>query len=320
MEISIVVQGAISSITNVCLNSLRDAFPCAEIILSTWAGSDVSYLKYDKLVLSKDPGSVFCDEVSNIQNNVNRQLVSTKAGISVATGEYIIKTRTDIIFNDNTLLNYFSKYDDIDSPYFEQRLLICNWYTRNPRTFKTCFHPSDWIVFGKANDVRKYYQGTPLMTEDEANWFRNHIKSSTFLTNYICRYTPEQHIFLGFLQQCEEIELDSYYDISPALIVKTEQTFAECFVVLDYKKQMNITFSKYNPNRYFEKNTLISHWQWRALYEHYCQKKKSWRWGLYCLQMQLMKMIPFFRGKMIKVLDYFGLKEFIKACLRKVRI
>ena len=56
-DISVVVQGAIDQInTPKCLRSIRKRLPGAEIILSTWEGSPIDGLDYDKLVLNKDPG------------------------------------------------------------------------------------------------------------------------------------------------------------------------------------------------------------------------------------------------------------------------
>lgn len=71
-DISVVVQGAINKeITPRCLQSIRTLLPNAEIILSTWEGSDVDGLDYDKLVLNKDPGAVKCDVIDNAYNNQN---------------------------------------------------------------------------------------------------------------------------------------------------------------------------------------------------------------------------------------------------------
>ena len=65
-DISVVVQGAIAGPskdgkaypTRDCLLSIRRRLPGAEIILSTWKGSDVTGLDYDQLVLNDDPGAV----------------------------------------------------------------------------------------------------------------------------------------------------------------------------------------------------------------------------------------------------------------------
>lgn len=315
--ITILVQGSVMPDTRTVMKGLRTIFPGSELILSTWEGSEVSGLDYDKLVLSPDPGGMVCDEVTGTMNNINRQLCSTKAGLRVAETPYVLKTRTDILFLDTEFLSYFGQYDAIPSRYFQNRLLICNYYTRNPRIMALCFHPSDWILFGKAEDVRNYYEDTPFMSEEEGNWFHTHEKISTFFTNYVCRYTPEQYLFLNFLNRQEEANAQTYYDSSPALLKQTEYAFAMSFVVLDYQKQLNIKFMKYNPNRYLEKHTLIFHWQWRALYEHYCVRRFSPRWWFYLAWCSSRHLLASIRTLCVKILNYIGLKEFVKKLLWK---
>lgn len=312
-EISIVVQGAVSKgITASCLSSLRECFPGAEIILSTWKGSDIAGLSYDKVVLSTDPGTFVADKVTGSLNNVNRQLLSTQAGLKVATRPYILKTRTDILVQSADFLNFHGKYDDAPSPYFRSRLLICNYFTRCPRVISTCYHPSDWIVFGHTEDVCKYYEKTSFMTEDEGNWFQTRTKASTFFTNFVCRYTPEQQLFLGFLRQYEDVDFDCYYERSRSLIKQTERLFAQCFIVLDYGSQMNIKFVKYNPNRYMEKFTLISHWQWKAIFQRYCLGRLTPLWVLYRFRGMIFNCMTGFRTLSIRMLDMIGMKERVK--------
>ncbi len=319
-EISIVCQGAISpGITDQCLRSLRAAFPGAQLILSTWTGSDVSELDVDKVICSPDPGTVVVDEVVGTLNNVNRQLVSTQAGLKAADRHYILKTRTDLLFRDAGFLSYFGKYDAIPSQYFRNRLLICSYYTRNPRVFRTCFHPSDWLVFGRTEDVRAYYGNIKLMTKEESVWFKTHEKQSSLFINYISRYTPEQHIFLSFLRIRQEVTCNCYYDWNRSLAEQTEQAFAECFVVLDYKRQLDLSFPKYDPNRYLEKHTLVGHWQWRALYEHYCRKGPSALWFFSRMQALFFMTVTYARKTLIRLLDGLGIKEYVKSLLQNNR-
>lgn len=318
-NISIIMQGAYSDITPVCLRSLRALFPHAEIILSTWRNSTVDSLDADRIVFSEDPGAVYADQISKTLNNVNRQLVSTKAGLAVASRPFILKTRSDILFHSADFLAYFGKYDRIPSPYFQNRLLICNYYTRNPQVINICFHPSDWILFGRAKDVLRYYRNIPCMTKEEGEWFVEREKRCTVFTNYLCRYTPEQHIFLRFINQYHTVHCDCYYDHSRELAEETERAFANCFVVLDYRKHFNITFSKYDPNRYLEKHTIVAHWQWKALYRHYCQKRTSIIWEMYRAYGAVWKLTSSIRTFGIRVLNFLGIKETIKHFLTQLR-
>lgn len=318
-QISIVVQGKVSSVTIDVLRQLRAIFFGSEIILSTWDGTNLDDLVFDKVVLSSDPGAFCADEVAGTPNNVNRQLVSVQAGLSTDVRPYVLKTRTDIFFQDAGFLKYFGKYDNIPSFYFCNRLLICNYYTRDPRIFDTCFHPSDWIVFGRAEDIRAYYDDLPLMSQEDGNWFRTHPKTSTIFTNYLCRFTPEQHIFLSFLKKKTALACTCYYDHRQELILQTERAFAECFVVLDYQKQLKIIFSKYHPNRYFEKHTLITHWKWKALYQHYCRKSFSILWLCNRLVGIMYRLMTGCRKRFVQIADFLGVKEHLKRLLSALK-
>lgn len=316
-NVSIVMQGACSDITPVCLKSLRTVFPNAEIILSTWRNSTEDSLGADRIVFSDDPGAVYADRISKTLNNVNRQLVSTKAGLAAASRPFILKTRSDILFHNPDFLAYFGKYDRVRSPYFQNRLLICNYYTRNPQVSHICFHPSDWILFGRAEDVLRYYEKTPCMTQEEGDWFVERPKICTVFTNYLCRYTPEQHIFLSFISQYQPVHCDCYYDYSHELAEETEKAFADCFVVLDYQKHFAISFSKYDPNRFLEKYTLISHWQWRAIYNHFYQCGSICDWWFYRVRIVLFALFMHMRRICIRVLDSLGIKERLKQILSR---
>lgn len=318
-DISIIAQGAIAPITKSVLNGLRTAFPGSELILSTWEGTDLSGLTFDKVVLSPDPGAQMADEVAHIANNVNRQIVSSCAGIKEASKPFILKTRTDILIHNADFLRYWGRYDGEVHYVFKDRLLICNYYTRNPRVMNICFHPSDWLLFGNAEDVRIYYHDIPLQEDEAASWFKYHLKHQTLFTNFLSQFTPEQYIFINFLRKFQTVDISCYYDFNQELMCLTEELFAKCFVVLDYQKQLDIEFIKYNPNRYLEKHTTMAHWQWRALYRHYCQKRMSMIWGMYCAYGTTWKCISFIRTLGIRILNYLGIKETAKRFLMQIK-
>src|SRR5258708_318244 len=116
-DFSIVVQGPIHSspgckgerdITIRCLTSIRTFLPGAEIVLSTWQGENTEGLDYDVLVKSEDPGAVaFTKAQPPIGfNNINRQIVSTQAGLAAATCTFALKFRGDLFLESNGILHH----------------------------------------------------------------------------------------------------------------------------------------------------------------------------------------------------------------------
>jgi hypothetical protein len=164
-EISIVVQGPIVSnpdmedgmfSTEEVLKSIRSNYPEAEIVLSTWKGANTDGLIYNKLVLSDDPGA-FTHAGSLI--NSNRMITSTKAGIEATTKPYVIKTRTDILFTDDKLLEQIKYITPAESDHsvFTKMVLSTIFYVRNPLKLNLVFHPSDIFLVGTREDLLSYF-------------------------------------------------------------------------------------------------------------------------------------------------------------------
>lgn len=271
-QISIVVQGPVRpGITSEVLQSIRNALPEGEIILSVWEGSDVTGLEFDKVVLSPDPGAVVQEEVNFTKSNINRQIVSTKRGLELVSRPYVLKFRTDILLNDASFLEQFEKWDRIVPPlHVKNRILICSYYTRNPRVFPLPFHPSDWVLFGCTEDIQKYFD-VPLEEASEIQWFKTHKRlHPRFFPDLLSRYVPEQYFCIHYLEKFENIQCDCFDDATKDNILRTEQVLAGDFVVLDYQIQFNLRFAKYHPNKIFQQYSLLSHDQWKQLFQEHC--------------------------------------------------
>ena len=102
-QVSIVVQGDIRANTSRAIAALRNQMPGAEIILSTFKdqiahleSSNIS-LFVDKICASEDPGALppTVRSPTAPPNNINRMLVSTQAGLKLATRPYALKLRSD---------------------------------------------------------------------------------------------------------------------------------------------------------------------------------------------------------------------------------
>ncbi len=136
-DISVVVQGPIHKTrTKKCLQSIRKNLPEAEIILSTWKGSDISSFErlYDILVENEDPGNALLRENAGkkLYNNLNRQLLSTQEGLKKASRKYAMKLRSDMILADNRFLNSFDRFQKRSENYvlFKHKILTCSLFTR----------------------------------------------------------------------------------------------------------------------------------------------------------------------------------------------
>ena len=207
-DISVVVQGAIDpKCTKKCLKSIRKYLPKAEIILSTWEGSNIEGLDFDILVENKDPGAVIQNYESNAYNNVNRQLVSTQNGLKKAGKIYTLKLRTDFFLKGPRFLKFFDKFPKRNKnfSFFEHKVIIPSVYSREysseNKKIKIPFHPSDFYFFGLTEDIKLYFDNIPLMPDNElANYkFKNPERKPYFGDTF--KFPPEQYFCLCFVQK-----------------------------------------------------------------------------------------------------------------------
>lgn len=232
-NITFVMQGPIvPHVTLDSLASIRRTFPASPIILSTWTGYDISNLIYDELICSDDPGGFYySDREDNWQNNVNRQIVSTLAGLQRVQTEYAFKIRTDFKITGDDFLKYWNRYPAVVPDYkvFGDKLLACSYFSRNPSSrMNFPYHPSDLAFFGKTADVMHLFN-VPLMTETEA-----YLDTKNRRFN---RYAAEQYLFINCLRKCgKSVLLECYNDISRSNIIETEKYFASNFVFLTFEQ------------------------------------------------------------------------------------
>lgn len=321
-EISVVVQGDVKKeYASACLNSIRKKMKHSEIILSTWENTDCTGLDYDKLVISPDPGACIQNLQSQIPNNLNRQLISTSAGIRAAAGKYILKIRADMVLKGTGFLKLFYQFPvrQERGRYFNKRILICNYYTRNPRVLPMPYHFSDWTAFGEKDDIRRYYEAE-LQSESEAYWFYGRNKDTALYKNFLGRYSAEQHITLYGASQALGISCENYYDNTEQNKIATEYYLANNFIVFDYGEN-TIRFLKYNPNRYGDRITLYSHRQWELLYQKYILKRRvTYLWKeylLWCGCKRLLWTAMYGTGGFL--LEQLRLKESLRMVIAKRR-
>lgn len=175
-DISFVVQGpvvetaagdGISFSTAEVLLSIRKNFPGAEIILSTWKGTNSSGLDYDKVIFNDDPGSIIIPHVPAPYNH-NRLIRSSRNGIVYASHDLVVKTRSDLIFRNNAILDKLQYITPIKGPYtfFSHNVLSTNYYVRNPFRLHLLFHASDIILIGRKQDLHLFFSA-PLVSKEE---------------------------------------------------------------------------------------------------------------------------------------------------------
>lgn len=297
-DISIIVQGAIDKTETLkCLKSIRKYLPNAEVILSTWEGSDVKDLNglYNILVLNKDPGfGYYYKTKTKVKlNNLNRQLYSTQEGLKRATKKYAMKIRSDIIFTNNTFLEFFDKYQTRSEEYklFERKILtstVCTRFTFNdyygtdkiPKT-NLAFHISDWWFFGLKTDLEKYFN-VPLVKEPEFSNFYKLEENKKLFNPYIyidesyVQFAAEQYIAKAcFETNFNDIHIKHAGDINDLIIEQSRKCLINNFIFLEYKDS-GIYFNKYTISKFPWLSPvyidLYNKYRQEYEYQKYCDK------------------------------------------------
>lgn len=275
-EICVVVQGPVYGKTNDCYanqitrrscESIRKYLPNAEIILSTWEGSTVNELDYDRLVLNKDPGSIEMLLDKEIrQYNTNRMIVSSKNGVRLSKKKYCLKMRSDMILEGTDFIEYFGKYTASNiGKIVEKRIVTLsgNNYERTGQLFQI----NDWFEFGLTCDLQKRW-------EIEEQYYIS--KEDTNIYSRKDNLSPEQYVWISFAKKNSYYSELSNFKSNQLTTKKTIELFYQFVaenLVLCSANNLKVKSLKH-PKRFygrrdFMKMTYFTHNEWKNLYNKY---------------------------------------------------
>jgi len=268
-DISVVVQGAVGDTTKQCLKSIREFLPGAEIILSTWAGTNVDGCDYDDVIFNKDPGALsYTDKKISKLNNINRQIVSTIASIKKSNRKYVLKFRPDFILKNNDFLKYFDLYGkNAGDEYkiFQHKILTCTNFTRASSALngRLLFHPSDMILFGLRDDLLNLFDIPQQTNFENDKIIIDKVKQ--------LKYVPEQYLWISCLRKNGHvINYDGRPNNNTELWEKSEKYLVSNFIPISWANFgliPPIKFYNFYENDYF---TIITQIEYIALYNKYC--------------------------------------------------
>lgn len=226
-DLSVVVQGPClreatepgAPSIDEAIASIRRQFPGAQVIVSTWHGSDVDGLDADDIVLSPDPGSL--SHPRHPPNNINRMVTSTANGLAAASRPFCIKTRNDLRFASQDIIRR-PLHAASATTGLERRI-----WTKAGKidAFLRPYHPSDMMMYGSTADLRKLW-GIPAA--EVSDLFLPDPESS------IGRMSSEQALFVGYLNSIgENVQLESSFDGRWHIIAGSVAHMLACFDVFD---------------------------------------------------------------------------------------
>lgn len=287
-DFSVIIQGPIlgkpgesseMQLTMNCIESVRIVLPGSEIIVSTWVGSDISHLDYDKVVYSEDPGAITYNdfELKDVFNNNNRQIVSTINGLNMATKKYSIKLRPDFVFENSNFIELIGKYEmSYKYKFFKNRILVLTLATRDPSKTPLLFAISDLFQVGLTEDLKKLWD-IPLQPEPQTTRafpYEKQFLNDPFKKNqYKMKYSSEQYIWYSFAKMNNlDLSLKYYCEIPINKIGKSIVSVVDNFAIYN-PEQMGVK----PPKRLLHSlDLMISNSKWQFMYNKICINKSKY--------------------------------------------
>jgi len=251
------------------LRHTRKVLPGARIVLSTWAGTELPPgLEVDALVESEDPGGLAPLKLKdNKANNINRQLLSTHAGLAAVETPYAVKLRTDCFLEHAGFIDYYREQRVLDGG--RERLLASSFFTLDPSMFeRLAFHLSDWFQFGPTPLLRDYWSVAPMPVKDARLYeTQEHVAGSTvFERQFRARFAVEQYLCLHFAHARGYTVPRFLNDVSDTVLADYQRFLAQDAMLLD-PWQIGLRFDKYGwvGNSPFQRLNNLMYLDWLAL-------------------------------------------------------
>ena len=279
-DISIVFQGVFKPyvtrerdnfIRNIKLT--RRALPGAQLILSTWEGSDIpAGLAVDAVVLSQDPGALAPLKLNDDKvNNINRQIVTARAGLAAVTTSHAVKMRTDCFLEHAGFLDFHAAL--LGCGERRERLLACSFFTVDPTIFEhLSYHLSDWFQFGTTAAMQRYWSA-PTLPMDQARYYETHphaAGATIFEQRFRARFAVEQHLCMCYAGALG-YHCPAFLNQADAELANDYRRFLAHEVMLLDPWQIGLVFPKYHwvGASLFQSMNNLMHLDWLAINEPY---------------------------------------------------
>ncbi|MFO0743480.1 MAG: WavE lipopolysaccharide synthesis family protein [Candidatus Paceibacterota bacterium] len=256
-EITVIIKGLIvgnshdkysDRYTHQTIKSIRKYLPKSKIILSTWVGSDVLDLNPDEIIFNKDPGRLEMlsfDQKIISHISINNQIITSSKGLEKVETKYSLIIRSDMILTGVGFLKYFLKYNKHSFVgYLDKKIVVLPTYSPTRlikyKNFfnnfdwlvfdKNFYNVSDWVYFGLTKDLKNIFS-ISLVDEDR---LRGEKINGHYLVSE--NLSPEQYIWVSFLQKYEYIDVSHINYFSEERSNKSEESYAKNTIMISANK------------------------------------------------------------------------------------
>ena len=218
-------------------------------MFGTWENSTVRSIEgVDKIVLSKDPGALtsFKKNAPHIENNCNRQLLSSSETLKHVETPYTLKLRLDCTLHHTRFLEFFEKFGLTHQ--INERIVAPCYFTIDPRMYEQLpFHVSDWYSFGPTAKLQALWSA-PFLNHCDSKYYdtKCHAPHSTYFDKlYRARHSTEQYISINYARNLGYTVPSFHNDIRDEVLRDHDRFMSEEFLILT-PEQFGVSCDKYH--------------------------------------------------------------------------
>jgi hypothetical protein len=275
-DITVVLQGAVPgdapgrSALRAQIARLRRMLPGATVVLSTWTGRcEAGEFPVDQTCFSSDPGELPPYKLGACKpNHVNRQIVSSAAGLAAATTPFAMKLRCDARLQDTGFLRALAAQERRE-PGCTRRIVTVGRFSIDPHLFEQMpFHLSDWFQFGPTPRLQALWSA-PLMTAADATHYRRtpHAAHATlFDRRFVARWPAEQHVWRAYAASLGYAVPGFHNDVAPAVLDSHDRFVAREVLLLDLPQAgVQLPALAWAERSGMQRFNCLTHLDWMAL-------------------------------------------------------
>jgi hypothetical protein len=200
------------------------------LIFSTWEDQELEFIEGEKVVLSKDPGSGLRYQNVTASNNINRQIVSTFAGLRQVRTPYVVKMRSDLLVTNSRLGSILRKIPatpNNELSTFKNYVIVPDRLTFSPRK-KTnpALHVTDMLQAGVTSDVLSLWDIPRMTYEEEFYYLEVKPKLLDSVRKHIPEFRAEQYFWNKHLCKQKGLKLSTTFSSHIGEGIETEAIFS----------------------------------------------------------------------------------------------
>ncbi|CAM2188990.1 putative WavE lipopolysaccharide synthesis [Burkholderia cepacia] len=246
-DITIVFQGSWNASLCENIERTREVLPRAMMVIGSTDPRVLDMVTSAQVVVVPDPGALpaYKRGRNKPENNVNRQIVSSHAGLAHVRTRYAVKIRTDCSIRDRGFVELYGRM--VRESGSCARLLANSIYTLHPDGIEALpFHISDWFFFGETAVLRDYFD-IPLMLQRDACWYAeadHDIQANNFARQYKSRFAPEQYMAIENARKAGYVVPKYLSDTRDEVVDSYIRFLVDKFIICDLTK-FGLFFEKY---------------------------------------------------------------------------